>query len=102
MLIPSKPISRRALLKGAGVTLALTWLEAMGPLTAWAEDAPAKKVAPNRMAFLYVPNGKHMPANILPPVRDYYRVEDDDGGRFWLFRDGSANTATWYLHGFCA
>ena len=47
-------------------------------------------------------NGKHMPANILPPVRDYYRVEDDDGGRFWLFRDGPANTATWYLHGFCA
>jgi protein ImuB len=48
------------------------------------------------------PSGKHMPANILPPVRDYYRVEDDDGGRFWLFRDGSVNTATWYLHGFFA
>ena len=24
----------------------------------------------------------------VPPVRDYYRVEDEDGGRFWLFRDG--------------
>jgi hypothetical protein len=32
-----------------------------------------------------------MPANIVPPVRDYYRVEDDDGGRFWLFRDGPLN-----------
>ena len=21
-------------------------------------------------------------------TRDYYRVEDEDGGRFWLFRDG--------------
>jgi protein ImuB len=48
------------------------------------------------------PSGKVMPANIVPPVRDYYRVEDNDGGRFWLFRDGSLNTAKWYLHGFCA
>jgi protein ImuB len=48
------------------------------------------------------PSGKMMAANIVPPVRDYYRVEDDDGGRFWLFRDGSLNTAKWYLHGFCA
>jgi protein ImuB len=48
------------------------------------------------------PNGKVMPANIIPPVRDYYRVEDDDGGRFWLFRDGPLNAAKWYLHGFCA
>ena len=26
-------------------------------------------------------------------MRDYYRVEDNDGGRFWLFRDGPLNTA---------
>ena len=48
------------------------------------------------------PSGRVMPANIIPPVRDYYRVEDDDGGRFWLFRDGSTNSAKWFLHGFCA
>jgi len=47
-------------------------------------------------------NGKVMPANIVPPVRDYYRVEDNDGGRFWLFRDGPLNGAKWFLHGFCA
>jgi protein ImuB len=54
-------------------------------------------------------DGTHPPAGSLPPVRDYYRVEDDDGGRFWLFRDGpyqlAANgqpTARWFLHGFCA
>ncbi|MFN4017334.1 MAG: Y-family DNA polymerase [Reyranella sp.] len=54
-------------------------------------------------------DGTHPPAGTLPPVRDYYRVEDDDGGRFWLFRDGpyqlAANgqtTARWFLHGFCA
>ncbi len=54
-------ISRRTVVRGLGVSLALPWLEAMGPLSAWTEDADPKKVAPNRMAFLYVPNGKHMP-----------------------------------------
>jgi protein ImuB len=55
------------------------------------------------------PDGSRPPANTVPPFRDYYRVEDDDGGRFWLFRDGpyaaAANgrpTARWFLHGFCA
>ncbi|CAN7495563.1 DNA polymerase Y family protein [Phenylobacterium sp. LjRoot219] len=35
-------------------------------------------------------------------VRDYYRVEDQDGGRFWLFRAGlyePAQPARWWLHG---
>lgn len=49
------------------------------------------------------PDGKVAAANTLPPVRDYYRVEDNDGARFWLFRDGPLNNAVhWYLHGFCA
>lgn len=48
------------------------------------------------------PGGKTEPANAVPPVRDYYRVEDNDGARFWLFRDGMLNSAKWYLHGFCA
>ncbi len=47
------------------------------------------------------PGGAPVAANTTPPVRDYYRVEDDDGGRFWLFRDGPYNTAKWFLHGFC-
>ena len=35
-------------------------------------------------------------------VRDYYRVEDEDGARFWLFRTGlydPAELARWWLHG---
>lgn len=54
------PISRRTVLRGLGATLALPWLEAMGPLTAWAANTPTAQAAPNRMAFLYVPNGKNM------------------------------------------
>jgi hypothetical protein len=54
------PISRRTLLKGLGAAIALPWLESMGPLTAWSAPAKAGTKAPNRMAFLYVPNGKNM------------------------------------------
>ncbi|MDB5145929.1 MAG: polymerase [Mucilaginibacter sp.] len=35
--------------------------------------------------------------------RDYYAVEDTDGGRYWLFRSGHYDAAPqWYLHGFFA
>lgn len=43
-----------------------------------------------------------------PSGRDYYRVEDEDGQRFWLYRDGPVNipatppASRWYVHGFCA
>ncbi|MEO5338757.1 MAG: DNA polymerase Y family protein, partial [Magnetospirillum sp. WYHS-4] len=36
-------------------------------------------------------------------VRDYYRVEDAEGRRFWLYRQGLARPDTpprWFLHGF--
>ncbi len=36
-------------------------------------------------------------------LRDYYRVEDSDGGRFWVFREGPYRAGArprWYLHGF--
>ena len=58
-------LSRRTVLRGLGSAIALPWLESMGSLTAWAAGTPGKKTAPNRMAFLYVPNGKDM-ANWTP------------------------------------
>ncbi len=36
------------------------------------------------------------------PTRDYFRVEDQDGHRFWLYRDGlysETGQPRWYLHG---
>ena len=47
-------ISRRTLLRGAGVSLALPWLEAMMPA---ATGSLASAASPVRMAFLYMPNG---------------------------------------------
>lgn len=56
-----RPISRRTVLRGLGAAVALPWLEAMGPLTGWANAASAPaSAAPNRLAVLYVPNGKNM------------------------------------------
>jgi len=55
------PLSRRTVLRGLGSAVALPWLESMGSLAAWAAGVPGKKIAPNRIAFLYVPNGKDMP-----------------------------------------
>jgi protein ImuB len=37
------------------------------------------------------------------PTRDYFRVEDDEGRRYWLYRDGIFERETaaprWFLHG---
>jgi hypothetical protein len=52
-------ISRRTVLRGLGTAMALPWLEAMGPAAAFAGGSDKKP--PLRMAFLYVPNGVHMP-----------------------------------------
>jgi protein ImuB len=36
--------------------------------------------------------------------RDYYCVEDEKGGRYWIFRSGDYNSGDpkWFLHGFFA
>ena len=39
-----------------------------------------------------------------PRPRDYYRVEDEDGHRYWMFREGlyqesEHGVPSWYLHG---
>ena len=52
MSIPNIPMSRRSLLRGAGVSLGLPWLEAMA-------SAASSKLPKNpvRLAVLYMPNG---------------------------------------------
>src|SRR3954462_3478860 len=58
MMIPrQKPLSRRTLLRGAGVALGLPRLEGMVPSTALAQSRPADAKSPVRMAVLYMANG---------------------------------------------
>lgn len=47
-------VTRRTMLKGAGVMMGLPWLEAMA-------DAPAGSTSPIRLATLYMPNGVFIP-----------------------------------------
>lgn len=60
-------LSRRRALKGLGTALALPLLDSMLPSTAFSvwgravQAAETARKAPNRVAFLYVPNGMHMP-----------------------------------------
>jgi protein ImuB len=37
-----------------------------------------------------------------PDVRDYFRVEDEDGRRYWLFRQVCDGAGDWFLHGLFA
>jgi hypothetical protein len=79
-------LPRRTFLRGLGTAVALPMLDAMLPAGALAAG-PAKKQAPLRMAFLYVPNGKHMadwtpkaegPGFELPYILEPLRGVKDD------------------------
>src|SRR6185295_11707249 len=68
MFITKKHISRRALLKGAGVALGLPFLDAMAPaLTALAQTAAVPKM---RMGFFYMPHGAIMGNTSHGPAMD--------------------------------
>ena len=80
-----KTLSRRAVLRGLGAAVALPWLEAMTPRAVRAASPSTN--APTRMAFVYVPNGVHMPDWTprstgpdfdLPPLLEPLRVVRDD------------------------
>lgn len=85
MSIETSRISRRTVLRGLGVSLAMPWFESLA--TPLANAAAASGNAPVRMAFLFVPNGVHLPdwtpqregfgydlPHILTPLS---RVQDD-------------------------
>ncbi len=41
-------------------------------------------------------------AGNVDAIRDYYRVEDEEGRRFWLFRAGlygGGRKPRWFVHG---
>jgi protein ImuB len=54
--------------------------------------------------MVQVAKGKEKAAT-FPRPRDYYRIEDEDGRRYWVFRAGlyqesdAKDLPAWYLHG---
>lgn len=82
----TRRISRRTVLRGLGASIALPWLEAMSTVAASGHSAPPE-AHPLRAAFLYVPNGVHIPdwtprgngAGLeLPPILGPLRPVKDD------------------------
>jgi Protein of unknown function (DUF1552) len=68
MFLTRKHLSRRTVLKGAGVTLALPLLDAMIPAaTALAQTAAVAKM---RMGFFYIPHGAIMGNTVHGPQMD--------------------------------
>src|SRR5262249_20775452 len=68
MFITKKHIFLRTVLKGAGVNLALPWLEAMVPAaTALAQTAAVPKM---RTGFFYIPHGAIMYNTAHGPAMD--------------------------------
>ncbi|MGD0190450.1 MAG: DNA polymerase Y family protein [Rhizomicrobium sp.] len=57
----------------------------------------ARAEGPERIAMEWWRTARHA------PTRDYFRIEDETGRRFWLYRDGlyARETADprWYMHG---
>jgi hypothetical protein len=56
-------VSRRTVLRGLGVSLALPWMESLSLGATRTADplAAAANTPPRRMAFIFVPNGVHVP-----------------------------------------
>src|SRR4051794_35482917 len=56
----NRPISRRTILKGLGTAVALPWLESLASAAPPAAGVATSAGVPQRLAFLYVPNGVNM------------------------------------------
>ncbi|MCC6491960.1 MAG: DUF1552 domain-containing protein [Pirellulales bacterium] len=54
-------IGRRSFLRGLGVAMAAPFMESALPRSLWAASAQ-RAAGPLRLAFLFIPNGAHMPA----------------------------------------
>jgi hypothetical protein len=68
MFITKKHLSRRAVLRGSGVALALPLLDAMIPAaTSWAQTAAAPKI---RTGFFYIPHGAILGNTVHGPGMD--------------------------------
>ncbi len=78
----------------------------------WRDDAPGERASgdprPDDMASGDGASGdmaSRIGAAAEAGLRDYYRVEDEAGRRFWLYREGlyrPGRPARWFLHGLFA
>jgi protein ImuB len=110
--MPGKTTWQRIRVAGEAPRRPLRVFEKPEPIDATAEvpDAPPRQFrwrrvmhrviraeGPERIAMEWWRSNAHQ------PTRDYFRVEDEKGRRFWIYRDGLYGSETdvscWFLHG---
>ena len=69
--------------------------------------ADAEQIQQVRARWEAMQDNLGKPLKSLPRARDYYRIEDTDGHRYWVFReglygDGRGGPPEWYVHGLFA
>ncbi|HEX2116814.1 MAG TPA: DUF6504 family protein [Alphaproteobacteria bacterium] len=112
--IPERAVERVA---AAAPVVPAQWPDTPRPLRLFQHPEPieASAVLPDEPPFQFVWRGAlhrvaraQGPERIAgewwrerAPTRDYYRVEDTDGRRFWLYRDNfdEPRETRWFLHG---
>lgn len=57
MMLPTKPVARRTVLRGLGAALALPLLDSMVPTLAFSAQAKQQTKSPIRLGYVYTPNG---------------------------------------------
>ena len=81
----------------------LDQLDETGYLRGGIEDAAARLgCGPERIAYEWWRQTRPQGRGEAEMIRDYYRVEDEAGRRFWVFRAGPyrpGRPPRWFLHG---
>jgi protein ImuB len=94
LFTPPEPVEVTAVEVPEGPPLRFSWRRALHRVAR--SDGP-ERIAPEWWRIL---------GGEAPPTRDYFRIEDDQGRRYWLFREGlygmSETMPRWFMQGLFA
>ena len=92
LLYPPEPVEAIADSAGDGPLLQFRWRRVLHRV--------ARTEGPERVAPEWWREDPDETHDDHSGTRDYYRIEDTDGHRFWLYREGvKTGSGDWYLHG---
>ncbi|MEM7775115.1 MAG: DNA polymerase Y family protein [Pseudomonadota bacterium] len=106
-------VSRRIVRSDGPERIAPEWWTALADTRAIAQDADSATRAQDKHELepsdgndaSSIASRTQSACRSLPRTRDYYVLEDEQGGRYWVFRDGlytdtgESSPPVWYMHG---